>query len=147
MQKSIFRKKNSKKFVYYNEELETNSKFQAQLSQKLQRFRTCRKNKKCFIFHDLSEYIIFSYGCKLLNWSFKSTKFSYPYIVTKPIFIFNISTLKHKWPHICVQIMFGYMTSGIRLSVCVFSFITGLKKKNFSSGIFLNLVKLSPRFK
>jgi hypothetical protein len=24
-----------------------------------QRFRTCRKNKKCSIFHDLSEYIIF----------------------------------------------------------------------------------------
>src|ERR1700691_5725283 len=56
MQKSI---KNSKKFVYYNEELVTNSKFQTQLSRKLQRFRTCRKNKKCSIFHDLSEYIIF----------------------------------------------------------------------------------------
>src|ERR1700761_8785218 len=39
--------------------LYTNSKFQTQLSRKLQRFRTCRKNKKCFIFHDLSEYIIF----------------------------------------------------------------------------------------
>src|SRR6185437_5415658 len=48
-----------KKFVYYNEELVTNSKFQTQLSQKLQRFRTCRKNKKCSIFRDLSEYIIF----------------------------------------------------------------------------------------
>src|ERR1041385_1102080 len=54
-----FSAKNSKKFVYYNEELVTNSKFQTQLSQKLQRFRTCRKNKKCSIFHDLSEYIIF----------------------------------------------------------------------------------------
>jgi hypothetical protein len=32
--------------VYYNEELVTNSKFQTQLSRKLQRFRTCRKNKK-----------------------------------------------------------------------------------------------------
>ena len=82
MQKLIFhenltnwcknRFKNSKKFVYYNEELVTNSKFQTQLSRKLQRFRTCRKNKKCFIFHDLSEYIIFSYGCKLPDWSFKS---------------------------------------------------------------------------
>ena len=49
----------AKKFVYYNEELVTNSKFQMPLSQKLQRFRTCRKNKKCSIFHDLSEYIIF----------------------------------------------------------------------------------------
>ena len=48
--------KNSKKFVYYNEELVTNSKFQTQLSRKLQRFRTCRKNKKCSISHDLSEY-------------------------------------------------------------------------------------------
>src|SRR3569623_1753328 len=26
---------------------------------KTQRFRTCRKNKKCSIFHELSEYIIF----------------------------------------------------------------------------------------
>jgi hypothetical protein len=39
--------------------LYTNSKFQTQLSQKLQRFRTCRKNKKFPIFHELSEYIIF----------------------------------------------------------------------------------------
>src|SRR3569623_394046 len=66
-----FPAKNSKKFVYYNEELVTNSKFQTQLSRKLQRFRTCRKNKKCSIFHHLSEYIIFSYDCKLLDWSFK----------------------------------------------------------------------------
>ena len=66
-----FSAKNSKKLVYYNEELVTNSKFQTQLSRKLQRFRTCRKNKKCSIFHDLSEYIIFSYDCKLLDWSFK----------------------------------------------------------------------------
>ena len=66
-----FSEKNSKKFVYYNEELVTNSKFQTQFSQKLQRFRTCRKNKKCSIFHDLSEYIIFSYDCKLLDWPFK----------------------------------------------------------------------------
>src|SRR3569623_84951 len=66
-----FSAKNSKKFVYYNEELVTNSKFQTQLSRKLQRFRTCRKNKKCSIFHDLSEYIIFSYDCNLLDWSFK----------------------------------------------------------------------------
>ena len=65
--------KNSKKLVYYNEELVTNSKFQTQLSRKLQRFRTCRKNKKCSIFHDLSEYIIFSYGCKLLDWSFNAS--------------------------------------------------------------------------
>ena len=53
--KIVFRK-NSKKFVYYNEEHE---QFQTQLSRKLQRFRTCRKNKICSIFHDLSEYIIF----------------------------------------------------------------------------------------
>src|SRR3982750_2495606 len=76
MQKSIFPQKNSKKFVYYNEELVTNSKFQTQLSRKLQRFRTYRKNKKCSIFHDLSEYIIFSYDCTLLDWSFK-TNFCY----------------------------------------------------------------------
>ena len=70
-----FSAKNSKKFVYYNEELVTNSKFQTQLSRKLQRFRTCRKNKKCSIFHDLSEYIIFSYGCKLLDWFFNQVKY------------------------------------------------------------------------
>jgi hypothetical protein len=45
--------------LHYSEGLVTNSKFQAQLSRKLQRFRTCRKNKKWSIFHDLSEYIIF----------------------------------------------------------------------------------------
>ena len=67
-----FSAKNSKKFVYYNEELVT--KFQTQLSRKLQRFRTCCKNKKCSIFHDLSEYIIFSYDCKLLDWSFNLTE-------------------------------------------------------------------------
>src|SRR3569623_2011523 len=70
IEKIDFSVKNSKKFVYYNEELVTNSKFQTQLSRKLQHFRTCRKNKKCSIFHDLSEYIIFSYGCNLLDWSF-----------------------------------------------------------------------------
>jgi hypothetical protein len=48
--------KNSKKLVYYNENMYTNSKFQTQFSRKLQRFRTCRKNKKCSIFHELSEY-------------------------------------------------------------------------------------------
>src|SRR5689334_15450783 len=47
-----------------------------QLSRKLQRFRTCRKNKTCSIFHDLSEYIIFSYGYKLLDWSFKGNLMS-----------------------------------------------------------------------
>jgi hypothetical protein len=54
LQKSI---KNSKKFVYYNENMYTNSKFQKQFSRKLQRLRTCRKNKNCSIFHDLSEYV------------------------------------------------------------------------------------------
>ena len=54
-----FSEKNSKKFVYYNKELVTNWKVQTKLSRKLQRFRTCRKNKKCSIFHDLSEYNIF----------------------------------------------------------------------------------------
>ena len=68
--------KNSNKFAFYNEELVTNSKFQAQLSRKLQRVRTCRKNKKCSIFHDLSEYIIFSYGCKLLDWFFKELRWA-----------------------------------------------------------------------
>src|SRR3569623_1028151 len=72
-----FSSKNSKKFVYYNEELVYKFKFQTQLSRKLQRFRTCRKNKKCFIFHDLSEYIIISYDCKLLDWSFKAREKSY----------------------------------------------------------------------
>ena len=49
----------AKKFVYYNEELVHKFNFQTQLSRKLQRLRTRRKNKKCSIFHDLSEYIIF----------------------------------------------------------------------------------------
>src|SRR3954465_12773611 len=49
IEKIDFSAKSSKKFVYYNEELATNSKFQTQLSRKPQRFRTCRKNKKCSI--------------------------------------------------------------------------------------------------
>src|SRR3569623_731401 len=64
IEKIDFSAKNSKNFVYYNEELVTNSNLQTQLSRKLQRFRTCRKNKKCSIFHDLSEYIIFFNSCK-----------------------------------------------------------------------------------
>ena len=59
-------RKNSKKFVYYNENMYTNSKFQTQLSRKLQRFRTCCKNKKCSIFHEL-----FEYQQKWQFWSFK----------------------------------------------------------------------------
>ena len=76
MQNRFFRK-NSKKFVYYNEELVTNSKFQMQLSRKLQRFRTCRKNKKCSIFHDLSEYLkilIFSKDQKFYTSEIESAK-------------------------------------------------------------------------
>ena len=71
MQKSIFLQKIQKSLCITTKSLYTNSKFQTQLSRKLQRFRTCRKNKKCSIFHDLSEYIIFSYGCNWLGWSFK----------------------------------------------------------------------------
>src|SRR3569833_3666703 len=56
VKKTDFSAKNSKKYVYYNENMYTNSKFQTQLSRKLQRFRTCRKNKKCSIFYELSEY-------------------------------------------------------------------------------------------
>jgi hypothetical protein len=71
MQKSI---KNSKKFVYYNDM--TVTKFQTQLSRKPQRFITCRKNKKCSIFHDLFEYIIFSYDCSLLDRPLRYTVFT-----------------------------------------------------------------------
>ena len=42
-----FEAKNSKKFVYYNEKHE---QFQTQLSQKLQRFRACRKTKNAPFF-------------------------------------------------------------------------------------------------
>src|SRR4051812_14562894 len=70
MQKSIFPQKIQKSLCITTKSLYTNSKFQTQFSRKLQRFRTCRKNKKCSIFHDLSEYIIFSYDCNLLDWSF-----------------------------------------------------------------------------
>ena len=78
-----FSAKNSKKFVYNNEELVTNWKFQTQLSRKLQRFRTCRKNKKCSIFHDLSEYIIFH--MIVTYWTGPLTSFtSCYYLDTKP---------------------------------------------------------------
>ena len=55
-QKSIFPQKIQKSLCITTKSLE---QIQTQLSQKLQRFRTCRNNKKCSIFHDLSEYIIF----------------------------------------------------------------------------------------
>ena len=77
MQKSMFRQKIQKSLCITNEGLVTNSKFQTQLSRKLQRFRACRKNKKCSIFHDLSEYIIFSYGCNWLDWSFNVVGYVY----------------------------------------------------------------------
>ena len=54
--KNRFSAKNPKFFVYYNENMYTNSKFQTQFSRKLQRFRIYPKNKKCSIFHELSEY-------------------------------------------------------------------------------------------
>ena len=63
--KSIFPQKIQKSLCITTKSLYTNSKFQTQLSRKLQRFRTCRKNKKCSIFHDLSEYIIFHMVVKL----------------------------------------------------------------------------------
>src|ERR1700742_5062080 len=50
IEKIDFSAKNSKKFVYYNENVYTNSKFQTQLSRKLQRFRTCHKNKNAPFF-------------------------------------------------------------------------------------------------
>ena len=59
MQKSLFPQKIQKSLCITTKSLYTNSKFQTQLSRKLQRFRGCHKNKKCPIFHDLSEYIIF----------------------------------------------------------------------------------------
>ena len=59
MQKSIFQQKIQKSLCITTKSLYTNSKFQTQLSRKLQRFRTCRKNKKYSIFHELSEYITF----------------------------------------------------------------------------------------
>ena len=52
----FFRKKIQKSLCITTKSLYTNSKFQTQFSRKLQRFRGCRKNKKCSIFHELSEY-------------------------------------------------------------------------------------------
>ena len=61
-----FSAKNSKKFVYYNENMYTNSKFQTQLSRQRKRFRIYCKNKKCSNFHELSEYL-----CKVGDfWNF-----------------------------------------------------------------------------
>src|SRR3954462_10332769 len=56
----------------HNENMYTNSKFQTQLSRKLQRFRTCRKNKKCSIFHELFEYQQKMATFFPLIWSFKT---------------------------------------------------------------------------
>src|SRR3569623_2110680 len=79
MQKLIFPQKIQKSLCITTKSLYTNSKFQTQLSRKLQQFRTCIKNEKCSIFHDLSEYIIFSYDCNLLDWSFKYANFGLKY--------------------------------------------------------------------
>ena len=84
--KNRFFRKKFKKVCVLQRRACNKFKFQTQLSRKLQRFRTCRKNKKCFIFHDLSEYIIFSYSCNLLEWSFN-------------LVFQNISI--RKWPSTC----------------------------------------------
>jgi hypothetical protein len=80
--------------VYYNDKLVTSSKFQTQLSRKLQRFGTWRKNKKCSIFHDLSEYIIFSYGCKLLDWSFNNV-YCQCLVLSCPLLICTVLNLSY----------------------------------------------------
>ena len=64
--------------VYYNEELVTNSKFQIQLSQKLQRFRTCCKNKKCSSFHFCD-----SFFRSHVNFNTKFGYSNYPYCIKK----------------------------------------------------------------
>jgi hypothetical protein len=55
--------------MYFNENMYTN--FQTQLSRKLQRFRIYSQNKKCSIFHELSEYQQNMATFFLLDWSFK----------------------------------------------------------------------------
>ena len=57
--KNRFFRKKFKKVCVLQRRACNKFKFQTQLSRKLQRFRTYRKNKKRSIFHDLSEYIIF----------------------------------------------------------------------------------------
>src|SRR3954470_13724210 len=96
MQKSIFPQKIQKSLCITTKSLYTNSKFQTQLSRKLQRFRTCRKNKKCSIFHDLSEYTILG-GISFLHtsffqvdWSYKKcdAKYKFPSFFAKNFFIY-----------------------------------------------------------
>jgi hypothetical protein len=48
-----------------------NRNFQTRISRNGNFFRLYRKRIKCSIFLEFFEYIIFSYGCKLLDWSFK----------------------------------------------------------------------------
>ena len=92
MQKSIFPQKFKKACVLQRRVC---TQIQTQLSRKLQRFRTCRKNKKCSMFHDFFEYIIFSYDCKLLEWSFKGKAFSiWYYMIEAKIWKFWIFLLK-----------------------------------------------------
>ena len=83
-----FSANDSKKFVYYNEELVHKLKFQMHLSRWWKRFRWCRKNKTCSIFHDLSEYIIFSCNCNWLVWSFKTP------VLNVHIYFFLIDEMK-----------------------------------------------------
>jgi hypothetical protein len=57
-------------FVVINEF--QNRQLQMQLSQKLQRFRIYRKNKKCSIFHELPEYVQKWATFFPLDWSFNT---------------------------------------------------------------------------
>jgi hypothetical protein len=100
-----------------------------QLSRKLQRFRTWRKNKKYSIFHDLSEYIIFSYGCKLLDWPFKkvyyvsinlelwqTTRISWNYAWRpSPLCRWCNGCLNNscKWPYLFLASLFCWLDLGI----------------------------------
>jgi hypothetical protein len=80
MQKSIFPQKIQKSMCITTKKCTQIQNFkQKQFSRKLQRFKRCRKNKKCFIFHELSEYHT---GNRLLNWPC-----TYLYICKKKAFL------------------------------------------------------------
>ena len=75
MKLTILLQKTQKSLCITTKSLYTNSKFKRNYLENYNDSEHAVKTKKCSIFHDLSEYIIFSYGCKLLDWFFKRKKF------------------------------------------------------------------------
>jgi hypothetical protein len=82
-EKIDFSAKKFKKVCVLQRKHECNFNFQTQLSQKLQRFRACRKNKKCSIFRIYNFYVEFF----RVDWSFKTVVSNSQVVRTPNVFL------------------------------------------------------------